>query len=139
MSELEVAAAVIGITDSSLQSLKATYDFFNGRQHVREQLPQVWAEISHLQQNLPSLQFLLTVDEDTLREVRATSIAEAVNDCDSACNRFNRQLGRWTEKGVAGFMGKLQYKLHTAQIEKNRSRLWATARMLDMTIGILTL
>ena len=62
-----------------------------------------------------------------------------MNDCGSACDKFIRQLTRWTKDGMESFTGKLKFKLYSAQIEKNRTRLWATARMLDMAVGILTL
>jgi hypothetical protein len=139
MSGLEVAAGVIGITDVALRSIKGLYDFFQDLQDAREQLPQIWSEISYLQNNLTSLEFLSKADEDTLKEVKATGITQGMNECGSVCSKFIRQLSRWTKDGVDGLLGKLKFKLHSTQIEKNRTRLWATARMLDMTIGILTL
>jgi len=139
MSGLEVAAGVIGITDFALRGIKGLYDFFQDLQDARENLPQIWIEISYLQNNLSSLEFLSKADENTLREVRATGVTQGMNDCGSACDKFIRQLTRWTKDGVDNFIGKLKFKLHSAQIEKNRARLWSTARMLDMAIGILTL
>jgi hypothetical protein len=139
MSGLEIAAGVIGITDFGLRGIKGLYDFFQDLQDARENLPQIWHELSCIQSNVVSLKFLSEADEDTLKEVRATGITQGMNDCGSACDKLNRQLIRWTERGVDSFTGKLNFKLHSAQIEKNRVRLWATARMLDMTVGILTL
>ena len=139
MSGLEIAAGVIGITDFGLRGIKGLYDFFQDLQDAREKLPQIWSELSHIQSNLSSLEFLSKADEDTLEEVRATGLTQGMNDCGSACDKLTRQLVRWTEKGVDSFTGKLKFKLHSAQIEKNRTRIWATARMLDMTVGILTL
>jgi hypothetical protein len=40
---------------------------------------------------------------------------------------------------VESFIDKLTFKLHRAQIEKNRTGFWAAARMLDMAVGILIL
>jgi len=139
MSGLEAAAGVIGITDFALRGIKGLYDFFQDLQDARENLPQIWNEVSYLQNNVSSREFLSKADEDTLKEVRATGITQGMNDCGSACDKFIRQLTRWTKDGVESFIGKLKFKLHSAQIEKNRTRLWATARMLDMAVGILTL
>jgi hypothetical protein len=139
MSGLEAAAAVIGITDVALRSVKGLYDFFQDLQDACESLPQIWSEISYLQTNLSSLEFLAKAGEDTLKDVKATGITQGINECGSACDKFTRQLTRWTKDGVDGLIGKLKFKLHSAQIEKNRARLWVTARMLDMTVGILTL
>ena len=102
-------------------------------------MPQIWNEVSYLQNNLSSLEFLSKADEDTLKEARATGITQGINDCGSACDKFIRQLTRWSKDGMESFIVKLKFKLHSAQIEKNRTRLWATARMLDMAISILTL
>jgi Fungal N-terminal domain of STAND proteins len=139
MSGLEVAAAVIGITDFALRGIKGLYDLFRDLQDAREKLPHIWNEVSYLQNNLSSLEFLSKADEDTLKEVKATGITQGMNDCGSACDKFVRQLTRWTKGGVDSFIGKLKFKLHSAQVEKTMTRLWATARMLDMTVGILTL
>jgi hypothetical protein len=139
MSGLEAAAAIIGITEVALRGIKGLYDFFQDLQNAREELPQIWVEVSYLQNNLSSLEFLSKADEDTLKEVRAIGITQGMNDCGSACDKFIRQLTRWSKDGVESFIGKLKLKLHSAQIEKNRARLWATARMLDMAVGILTL
>ena len=65
-----------------------------------ERLPQIWNEISYLQNNLSSLEFLSKADEDTLKEVRATGITQGMNDCGSACDKLIRQLTRWTKDGV---------------------------------------
>ena len=45
MSGLEVAAAVIEITDFALRSIKSLYDSFQGLQDACEQLPQIWNEV----------------------------------------------------------------------------------------------
>ncbi|KAH8707490.1 hypothetical protein GQ44DRAFT_817509 [Phaeosphaeriaceae sp. PMI808] len=139
MSGLEVAVAVIGITDVALRSIKGLYDFFQDLQDARESLPQIWSEVTYIQANLSSLDFLSKADEDTLKEVKATGITQGINDCGNVCEKFTRQLTRWTKDGVDGLGGKLKFKIHSAQIKKNGARLWATARMLDMSIGILTL
>jgi hypothetical protein len=139
MSGLEAAAAVIGITDVALRSLRGLYDLFQDLQDARESLPQIWSEISYLQTNLSSLEFLAKADEDMLKEVKATGITQKINECGSACDKFTRQLTRWTKDGMDGLSGKLKFKLHSAQIEKNRARLWVTSRILDMAVGILTL
>lgn len=139
MPGLETAAGVIGITDIGLRGIKGLYDFFQDLQDVRENLPQIWNELSYIQNNLSRLELLSKADEDTLKEVTAVGLTQGMNDCGSACDKLTRQLGRWTEKGIDSFIGRLEFKLHSAQIEKNRTRLWATARMLDMTVGILTL
>ncbi|KAF1988968.1 hypothetical protein K402DRAFT_461403 [Aulographum hederae CBS 113979] len=139
MSGLEAAAAIIGITDVALRSVKGLYNFFEDLQDARESLPQIWSEISYLQTNLSSLEFLAKAGEDTLKNVKATGITQGINECGNVCDKFTRQLTRWTKDGVDGLIGKLNFKLHSAQIEKNRARLWVTARMLDMAVGILTL
>ena len=36
---------------------------------------------------------------------------------------FIRQLTRWTINSIDGLSGKLKFKLHSAQIQKNRARL----------------
>jgi hypothetical protein len=77
MSGLGEAAAVIGITDVALRGIKGLYDFFQDLQDAREELPQIWNEVSYLQSNLSSLEFLSKADEDTLKEVRATGITQA--------------------------------------------------------------
>ena len=46
MSGLEVAAGVIGITEVALRGIKGLYDFFQDLQDAREELPQIWNEVS---------------------------------------------------------------------------------------------
>ncbi|KIW21535.1 hypothetical protein PV08_02115 [Exophiala spinifera] len=118
---------------------KACTSFFQEVQDAGEQLPQIRSEISYLQHNLSSLRFLSEADEDTINEAKATGIIQSMNECGVVCDKFTRQLTRWTSSGVDRIRGKLKFKLHGAQIAKARTRLWATARMLEMTIGILTL
>ncbi|RMZ29002.1 hypothetical protein D0859_06926 [Hortaea werneckii] len=117
MSGLEVAAAVVGITDVAIRSILLSYDLLKDIQEAPEAVARLRQEIATVVQSLHSLGCLKSANREVQELVKQVGLAEAVNQCGASCDGLNKNLARWTSSGD-GVVSKLQMVRHKAQVEK---------------------
>ncbi|RMY13973.1 hypothetical protein D0868_01721 [Hortaea werneckii] len=117
MSGLEVAAAIVGITDVAIRSILISYDILKDLQEAPEAVARLRQETSAVVQSLQSLESLKTANGDVQELVKQVGLAEAVNQCGASCDGLNKNLAKWTSSGD-GLVGKLQMVRHKSQVEK---------------------
>ncbi|GAB1725526.1 hypothetical protein NU195Hw_g6404t1 [Hortaea werneckii] len=117
MSGLEVAAAVVGITDVAIRSILLSYDLLKDIQEAPEAVARLRQETATAVQSLHSLECLKSANREVQELVKQVGLAEAVNQCGASCDGLNKNLARWTSSGD-GVVSKLQMVRHKAQVEK---------------------
>ncbi|RMY97434.1 hypothetical protein D0862_08073 [Hortaea werneckii] len=117
MSGLEVAAAVIGITEVAIRSILVSYDFLKDIQEAPEAVARLRQETTAVVQSLQSLEFLKRANGQVQELVKQVGLAEAVNQCGASCDGLNKGLAKWTSSGD-GLVSKLQMVRHKSQVEK---------------------
>ncbi|KAI6831313.1 hypothetical protein KC315_g2185 [Hortaea werneckii] len=122
MSGLEVAAAVVGITDVAIRSILISYDFLKDIQEAPEAVARLRQETTAVVQSLQSLKFLDSADGKVQELVKQVGLAEAVNQCGVSCDGLNKNLAKWTSSGD-DLVIKLQMVRHKGQVEKCRQQI----------------
>ncbi|KAI7570287.1 hypothetical protein KC343_g12840 [Hortaea werneckii] len=117
MSGLEVAAAVVGITNVAIRSILLSYDLLKDIQEAPEALARLRQETATVVQSLHGLGCLKSASREVQELVKQVGLAEAVNQCGASCDGLNKNLARWTSSGD-GVVSKLQMVRHKAQVEK---------------------
>ncbi|KAI7358878.1 hypothetical protein KC320_g851 [Hortaea werneckii] len=117
MSGLEVAAAVVGITDVAIRSILLSYDFLKDIQEAPEAVARLRQETNAVIQSLQSLGCLKSANGKVQELVKQVGLAEAVNQCGASCDGLNKNLAKWTSSGDS-LVSKLQMVRHKAQVEK---------------------
>ncbi|KAK5707421.1 hypothetical protein LTR17_020714 [Elasticomyces elasticus] len=138
MSGLEVAAAVVGISDVAIRSILATYDFLREVQEAPEAIKQVRDETAGVVNAFPGLDFLKTSSVDVQDLVKRVGLVEAVEQCGASCGSLNKDLDKWTKSGD-GLVGKLKFVRHKAQVEKCCTQLHRAKGTITLAVSIASL
>ena len=95
MSVIGEAAAIIGITDVAIKSIKGLYDFLRAIDDAPEEIALIRVDVKDLHAKLSSLEFLSKADARTVDEVKETGIAKVINDCGTQCDEFEKLVVKW--------------------------------------------
>ncbi|KAI7371501.1 hypothetical protein KC354_g544 [Hortaea werneckii] len=138
MSGLEVAAAVVGITDVAIRSILISYDFLKDIQEAPEAVSRLRRETNAVVQSLQSLKFLNSADGKVQELVKQVGLAEAVNQCGDSCDGLNKNLAKWTSSGD-GLISKLQVVRHKAQVEKCCQQIRTAKGTVVLAVSVASL
>ncbi|KAI7385772.1 hypothetical protein KC336_g17903, partial [Hortaea werneckii] len=138
MSGLEVAAAVVGITDVAIRSILISYDFLKDIQEAPEAIARLRRETNAVVQSLQSLKFLNSADGKVQELVKQVGLAEAVNQCGDSCDGLNKNLAKWTSSGD-GLISKLQVVRHKAQVEKCCQQICTAKGTVVLAVSVASL
>jgi hypothetical protein len=133
------AAAIIGVTDVALKSIKNLYDFLRAVDDAPGDIARVRVEVTALQAKLSSLEFLSKSDARTVDEIQETGIAKVINDCGVQCDEFRKLLAKWIKYDEKSWRDRVRVALNQSRLQKYQTVLWSAARQLDSAVGILTL
>ncbi|KAI4958791.1 hypothetical protein J4E86_004397 [Alternaria arbusti] len=139
MSVIGEAAAIIGITDVAIKSIKGLYDFLRAIDDAPEEIALIRVDVKDLHAKLSSLEFLSKADARTVDEVKETGIAKVINDCGTQCDEFEKLVVKWIKHDDKSWRDKIRVALNQSRIQKYKGVLWSAARDLDSAVGILTL
>ncbi|KAI4620644.1 uncharacterized protein J4E87_006969 [Alternaria ethzedia] len=139
MSVIGEAAAIIGITDVAVKSIKGLYEFLRAIKDAPRDIVLIRVDVQGLQAKLSDLEFLSKADARTVDEVKETGIAKVINDCGTQCDEFEKLVGKWIKHDDKSWRDKLRVALNQSRIQKYKAVLWSAARELDSAVGILTL
>lgn len=138
MSGLEVAAAVVGITDVAIRSILISYDFLKDIQEAPEAVARLRQETTAVVQSLQSLKFLDSADGKVQELVKQVGLAEAVNQCGVSCDGLNKNLAKWTSSGD-DLVIKLQMVRHKGQVEKCRQQIRTAKGTVVLAVSVASL
>ncbi|KAI7221593.1 hypothetical protein KC333_g1665 [Hortaea werneckii] len=138
MSGLEVAAAIVGITDVAIRSILISYDLLKDLQEAPEAVARLRQETSAVVQSLQSLEPLKTANRDVQELVKQVGLAEAVNQCGASCDGLNKNLAKWTSSGD-GLVGKLQMVRHKSQVEKCCEQIRTAKGTVVLAVSVASL
>ncbi|KAI7371360.1 hypothetical protein KC354_g625 [Hortaea werneckii] len=138
MSGLEVAAAVVGITEVAIRSILISYDFLKDIQEAPEAVARLRQETTTVVQSLQSLKFLDSADGKVQELVKQVGLAEAVNQCGASCDGLNKNLAKWTSSGD-GLVSKLQIVRHKSQVEKCCQQIRTAKGTVVLAVSVASL
>ncbi|KAI7286343.1 hypothetical protein KC345_g1282 [Hortaea werneckii] len=138
MSGLEVAAAVVGITDVAIRSVLKSYDLLKDIQEAPKTVARLREETTAVEQSLQSLKFLNSADRKVQELVKQVGLAEAVNQCGASCDGLNKNLAKWTSSGE-GLVSKLQMVRHKAQVEKCCQQIRTAKGTVVLAVSVASL
>ncbi|GAB1738478.1 hypothetical protein NU219Hw_g3284t1 [Hortaea werneckii] len=138
MSGLEVAAAVIGITEVAIRSILVSYDFLKDIQEAPEAVARLRQETTAVVQSLQSLEFLKRANGQVQELVKQVGLAEAVNQCGASCDGLNKSLAKWTSSGD-GLVSKLQMVRHKSQVEKCCQQIRTAKGTVVLSVSVASL
>ncbi|RMZ04190.1 hypothetical protein D0862_05386 [Hortaea werneckii] len=138
MSGLEVAAAVVGITDVAIRSILLSYDFLKDIQEAPEAVARLRQETNAVIQSLQSLGCLKSANGKVQELVKQVGLAEAVNQCGATCDGLNKNLAKWTSSGDS-LVSKLQMVRHKAQVEKCCQQIRTAKGTVVLAVSVASL
>ncbi|KAI7204095.1 hypothetical protein D0869_01952 [Hortaea werneckii] len=138
MSGLEVAAAIVGVTDVAIRSILISYDLLKDLQEAPEAVARLRQETSAVAQSLQSLESLKTANGNVQELVKQVGLAEAVNQCGASCDGLNKNLAKWTSSGD-GLVSKLQMVRHKSQVEKCCQQIRTAKGTVVLSVSVASL
>lgn len=138
MSGLEIAAAVVGITDVAIRSILATYDFCRDIKDAPEAIAQLRSELGAVVQALSGLETLENASQDVQDAVTRVGLREAVTQCGDACSKLKKDLAKWTKSGD-GLVARLQFRRHREQVQVCQAQTEKAKTTITMAISIAIL
>ena len=139
MSGLEVAAAVIGISDAGVRSIIGLCNFVKELKDAPIQVQQIGNETAVLIQSLSGLQFLHQVDEEIRTEVKRIGLPQAVSDCGTACADLQRDLEKWTRSGPKTLYSRVSVRRHQRRIDAYVARIGVARDAVTLSTGVANL
>ena len=139
MSVIGEAAAIIGITDVAVKSIKGLYEFLRAINDAPGDIVLIRVDVQGLQAKLSDLEFLSKADARTVDEIKETGIAEVINDCGTQCDELEKLVGKWIKHDEKSWRDKVRVALNQSRIQKYKAVLWSAARELDSAVNILNL
>ncbi|KAJ5320681.1 hypothetical protein N7508_000964 [Penicillium antarcticum] len=101
MDPFSLSVGAIGITQTTLSSISKLRDILNGLEEANDILQDVTFELEAIHHPLSALENLHVSDEPTFlaakRDLERTGVADAVNKCGQACDKFSKKLDKWTK------------------------------------------
>ncbi|KAI4909835.1 hypothetical protein J4E85_011512 [Alternaria conjuncta] len=139
MSVIGEAAAIVGITDVAVKSIRGLYDFLRAINDAPGDIALLRVHVKYIKDKLSDLEFLSGADARTVDEIKETGIATVINDCGTQCDEFEKLVGTWIKHDEKSWRDKIRVALNQSRIQKYKAVLWSAARELDSAVGILNL
>ncbi|KAJ6013159.1 hypothetical protein N7522_003514 [Penicillium canescens] len=101
MDPFSISVGAIGITEFALSSISKLRGILDGLDEANDVMQDVTFELEAIRHPLSILEDLQISDEPTYlaakRDLERTGVAEAVNKCGQACDKFSKRLEKWTK------------------------------------------
>ncbi|RYP12005.1 hypothetical protein DL765_007521 [Monosporascus sp. GIB2] len=101
MDPFSIAVGAIGITGSATSSIAQLRDFINGLAEAKDVVQDIVSNLEGIERPLAALENLSISDEATSaaakEDLKKAGVAEAVNNCGHACDKFTKNLKKWTQ------------------------------------------
>ncbi|KAI1743228.1 hypothetical protein F4680DRAFT_445106 [Xylaria scruposa] len=96
MDPFSIVASALGITRFAASSILKLHKFIDGLAEAKEVVQDIASTLDGIQRPLASLGELSTSDR-AMEDLKKTGVVEAVNKCGKACDKFNKDLEKWTK------------------------------------------
>ncbi|KAF2998445.1 hypothetical protein E8E13_000859 [Curvularia kusanoi] len=101
MDPFSITAGAIGITGFATTSIVQLHSLIDSLSEAQDVVTDIASSLTSIERPLAALGQLSIADEATniaIREdLRKTGLAEAINNCGDACNKFSKNLAKWTK------------------------------------------
>ncbi|EUC39744.1 hypothetical protein COCMIDRAFT_31172 [Bipolaris oryzae ATCC 44560] len=101
MDPLSITASAIGITAFATSSIVQLRNIIDGLSEAQDVVADVASSLANIERPLAALERLSISDESTSvaakEDLRKAGVAEAVNECGNICNKFSKNLSKWTK------------------------------------------
>lgn len=129
MDPLSITAATIGITDSAITSIGKLRDLIASVENATDTAKDIAASIDGIKRPLDLLAQLDFSESSVLiaakQDLKNLNVAEAVNKCGKVCERFSRNLERWTRHSE-GFELSFRDRLSVGILQREKIRTFRT-------------
>jgi len=101
MDPLSITAGAIGISGFATASIVQLHRLIGGLSEAQGVVANIASSLANIERPLATLEQLSISDESTSiaakEDLRKAGVAEAVNECGDACNKFSKNLIKWTK------------------------------------------
>jgi hypothetical protein len=105
MVPFSITAGAIGITGFATTSIVQLHSLINSLSKAQDVVSDIALSLANIERPLASLKQLSILDEATSiavkEDLKKTGVVEAVNRCGDACNKFSKNLTKWTKHSSA--------------------------------------
>jgi hypothetical protein len=105
MDPFSITAGAIGISGFTINSFIQLRNVINDLSDAQELLKDINSSLQNIERPLNALEQLEISDESTLisakGDLEKAGVAEAVNSCAGACDKFSKNLVKWTKHSSA--------------------------------------
>lgn len=106
MDPFSITAGVLGITSFAAGSISELRTTLNNIAEAEDVVRGISSSLDAIQRPLSSLSQISISDETTFnatkKDLDAAGVAEAVNQCGAACDKFSRNVKNWTRHSQPG-------------------------------------
>ncbi|KAI7545661.1 hypothetical protein KC331_g6087 [Hortaea werneckii] len=138
MSGLEVAAAVSGITEVSIRSIRKSNDLVKDIREAPKAIARLREETDSVLQILHDLESLNSANGKVQEFVTQAGLARAVNQCGDSCDDLNKNLAKWTRSGD-GLVSNLRFSRHKGRVEKCCQQIDTAKGTVVLAVGVASL
>jgi hypothetical protein len=98
MDPFSITAGAIGITGFATTSIVQLHSLIGGLSEAQDLVTDIASSLANIERLLATLEQLSISDESTSiaakEDLRKAGVAEAVNECGSACNEFSKNMAK---------------------------------------------